>query len=1405
MTTIDFTRIRSSPKSRNDSFEALAVQLFRNSCKAPAGSTFISLRGDGGDGGVEAYFRATDNAVLGIQAKYFFQLSSSELDQINESLTAALANHPTLSEYWIYIPFDLTGRVAKGKRGKSQSERFEEWKNKTEAQAAARGHALSITLCTATVIRGQLLDVDPHGGIRRYWFDESVLTRTQIQRSLDEAAAFAGPRYTASLDVVTSAHMGLDFFGGIGDFQAWHDEYLAPIVEELRSVKRWGDDALSILGESDAATARKLIDQIIDECEDMKNASLTAEEIGVASREIATLLPLFAKARKAQEQAFYKKHGQGKDTPGFRQFHAEYMCDFPAGEMDAARKWEEQALELQTVLSSQEVGAATTRSLLLVGPAGIGKTHAIVSAALRRLAHGGYSLIVFGDDFGKGEPWEVIRSKLGFSASQSRDDLFGCMQACSENTDLPFVIYIDALNESPRDARWKNKLPELLTQCAHYTGIKVCVSTRDTYRNLVVDSRFPGFAFEHIGFAGNEFEAIQAFAAHYELDAEITPLFSQELSNPLFLHLACKTLKGEGRNSLDLSLPGFTSLFESHLQHCDALVRDRLQYSNPRNLVRAAMVILAETLTQNHPQGRTWGACVDALQHLVGTEISPESLLKELEHEGLVILSERERDIWQVRLGYQRYGDILRAINFIDSATNPSGLNIIALTEKLSALHTDEEEGLLEALAAVLPERTGIEITSNELGLDPALAHRLFINALVWRSRRSVAQGIDKHVYSALHIPGLWQQVYEAFFRLSLVPGHRLNAENWLGPFLRKFSMVDRDAYLSVFAFKSFDAKGSIWSLISAALRADIERWPTESKRLTAFTLAWLTSCADRRVRDLSAKGLARIIAKQPHLVRELTDEFQECDDEYILECISLAAYSACLLERSRKEEFVSALEGLLSSTFDTPNVLIRDSIHLLGRLMKDVGLPEKLMKRLGEYPSKAIAPSSWPALDDAKPLLDLEGLPSNMELFGEGLLPDFWRYQVESEINNFDLEGAGITRENAACWLMVETLRLGYPGHEQCALHTDQAISHEFGTGRGRKGFADRLGKKYYWIILHRLIGILADNLNPNKQSYSDWMPGPEYLWSADVRKVDLTDVRDISPTRGYPDDVLQGPSYTFPERTSDIKKWVPLDDFTPHEQCLVRAENTGDEWTALYLSARDDDRSPGDGLWSKPYLSVTLLYTSAFFDKKTPAFGHDNRKRDAFDSQGASCYRSYLAEYPDGLIFRQLEEQGYFNKGPDGMEFSDVTLSRGGEWEYDYSYTTPERPEHLHVPCQDVVKTLELRWDRQRGWIDSDGELVAFESHTKQRSGLFIRRSSLNKYLAATGRKLAYRRFASRGFFNSGGTDTSAIDLFTWLVYHPSNPPEVLNQDARLVNCADSTSKLTLNSNFPFTSSNP
>lgn len=1381
LTAIDFTRIRSTPKSQNDSFEQLSVQLFQKNCNPPSGSSFISLRGDGGDGGVEAYFRAQAGAVLGVQAKYFFQLGDAEVRQIDKSLKTALANHPSLSEYWVYIPFDLTGRVAEGKRGVSQAERFESWKEKVEREASVGGSKLSVKLCTSSIIRDQLLSADQHGGLQRYWFDDTVLTPPQIRRGLDDAVAFAGPRYTASLDVVTRAHVGLDFFGGTGDFAAWRAQHLQPALSSLRDSRRSVSDALSTLGAEEAARASELLRCCIEGFGDIRDiASLTSNTPPI-NQLLSELNPLLCKARQAQEDAFFAEHGPNSDTPAFRQFHAEYMCAFPAGKMDASRDLEEQVIALGECLGAPEMRAATASSLLLLGPAGVGKTHSIVSAALRRLEDNGLSIVVFGDDFRGDEPWKVIRTKLGIGSNISRDAVFECLQACADSNQLPFIIYIDALNESPRDARWKKKLPELLSQCAPYPGIKICVSARDTYKNLVVDERFPGYAFEHAGFSGHEFEALQAFAAHYGLHAEITPLFSPEVRNPLFLHLACRTLRDDGKTSLDIAMPGFSALLDTHLKHCDGLVRERLGYSNPRNVVRAAMVRLANALTTNSPNDCTWEGCAAQIEKAFGGTVPAEALLTELQHEGLLIFAGGENDIWSVRLGYQRYGDMLRASSLIEGLDESGKLDVLELRRRLANLDPNDE-GLLEALAAVLPERHGIEITDQRLLLDRKTSHRCFVHALSWRSRDSVSAETHKHVLGALRTNGLWQATYDSFFRICLVPEHRLNAEHWLTPFLARSALVDRDAYLSVGASQSYNSDGAVRSLLVASLKADVARWPRESRELAMHALGWLSSCADRRIRDLSAKGLTRLMAFEPGLAEVLVQTFRDCDDDYILESVAQSVYSACLLNRDHRSAFVPALDALLSSVYDCANVLVRDSVRLLGELLRS-DLEPSMSAKLDQYPSRQELPKKWPKLGDAAPLIELKGLPTNMKLWGGGLLPDFWRYQVESKIADFDHMSAGITFENIACWFMVEVLSLGYPGHNMCALDADHFITSQYGGGRGRKGYADRVSKKYYWILFHRLLGIFADNVK-TKTSSSGWKAGPCHLWSVDVRKADFTDMRDILPLPAYPDEINSRFNFVFPDRASDPRKWVRKDDLPKHEQSLIRVASDGQEWVALSLFVREHDRTQDENVWSTSYLGITIDYSAAFFEGKLPSFVETGAGARAFDSR-ASWYRAFLAEYPDGPVFLQAEEEGYFSRGPKGVEFAEVGLLRGAEWEYDYSYFGEERQDSLHAPCQQLILDLDLRWDGQVGWKDRNGVLVAFEAADRGIRSLFISRDALNQFLGRSGKSLVYRRVVNRGLYNPSGDDGVQIDIFTFLHYLVDEPPKLLKEFERAFNC--------------------
>ncbi|PBJ03143.1 hypothetical protein BSF43_47460 [Pseudomonas ogarae] len=1381
MPTIDFTSIRSAPKSKNDSFEALAIQLFRFSCDAPDGSSFYSLRGDGGDGGVEAYFRTPNGSVLGIQAKYFFQLGSKELGQITKSVIAACSNHPTLTEYWIYIPFDLTGRVAGGKRGQGEVERFEEWKKELEERTEAEGSGLKITLCSATVMREQLQRLDTHGGIRRYWFDDSVLTPVQVLQCLDQAREFAGPRYTGQLDVVTDAHDILDYFGGTADFSDWRRQAFSPILSELRSLRRRTDDIFSLLNDDKKAEAESLLQQLSTLLALVREEDRPEQSVAQGLKTLTQLQPILLTAKESQETAFLQQHGPDKDTPGFRQFSAEYMCAFPAGSMDSARELCRLTESINEILTSPKMNVAGGNSLLLLGPAGVGKTHAIVSAAYRRFAEGGMSLVVFGDDFGGSEPWEIIRSKLGFGGQIGRDALFQCLSASAEHSGLPFVIFIDALNESRTDARWKAKLPELIQQCKPYAGVKICVSARDTYKDLVTDSRFPGYAFEHRGFSGQGVEALQAFAAFYGLDSEITPLFSEELSNPLFLHLACKTLKEEGSTTLDVSLPGFSALLERHLKYSNTAVKERLGFASPKNLVRLSMLGLAQRLTSASASDRLWESCAAGLRDVVGPELTPEVFIRELQREGLVILTEGPDDTWTVRLGYERYGDVLRTTALIDGCMDDSGnLDVKQLGAKVVSLPA-EDKGLLEVLAAVLPEKTGIEIVNPDLGMEIELANQLFVHGLSWRSRKSFENNsLEDEILEALNVPGLWEDLYEVFIKVSLVPNHRLNAEQWLDNFLLRQPLVNRDVYLSRAAFRSYDKNGAVKSLLNATLAADVMRWPSESRRLATIVLGWLTSCADRRVRDRASKGLVRLIVADAPLATDLATNFLASDDDYILESVTEAIYSACLIAREQRAAFIPTLR-VLSRGYDRPNVIIRDSIRLLAVLLKDHDIGEPLNERLRRFPSKSPAIEKWPTLVDAKPLLDLEHLPSDMKLWGSNIGPDFWRYQVEGKVSGFDLKAASVTKENIACWIMTETLRLGFPGYMDGALNYDRALNSEFGSGRARAGYAERLGKKYYWISLHRLLGVLSDHV-PACESYQGTLSGPGHYWSVEVRKRDLTDMRDVIVDKTYPDGILRRREYVFPPREGDTKKWVATDDFATHESCLSCTDANGVTWIALDRSASANDRTDEEDAWTTPHFGFDVFYTSVLANEEV--FGERPYDRlDCAFSDRASCYRSFIGEYPDGAAFDQLVEEGTTNTHSDGLARTTVMLSRGNEWEYEFTSET-DQPS-LDVPCQDIVKALGLIWDQQRGWLDESGSLIAFSSGSYRNNALFIRKLELDSYLAKTGQSLLYRRFANRGFFDLRGDTGSQIDLRAFLKYNPQGGFEVVHEESEAFNC--------------------
>jgi|SRR5205809_3016758 len=88
------------------------------------------LHGAGGDGGVEAFATLADGVVVGLQAKWFpGNLTDGRVQQIRRSINTARTTYPTLQQYVVALPSNLTmtGSTPKSKKGRRPRGGVDRW------------------------------------------------------------------------------------------------------------------------------------------------------------------------------------------------------------------------------------------------------------------------------------------------------------------------------------------------------------------------------------------------------------------------------------------------------------------------------------------------------------------------------------------------------------------------------------------------------------------------------------------------------------------------------------------------------------------------------------------------------------------------------------------------------------------------------------------------------------------------------------------------------------------------------------------------------------------------------------------------------------------------------------------------------------------------------------------------------------------------------------------------------------------------------------------------------------------------------------------------------------------------------------------------------------------------------
>jgi hypothetical protein len=1258
-TTPQIANLRLDATGLRGAFEEFCCQLFRRAPEIPSDGRYRRVRGDGGDGGVEALWTLSAAEVWGIQAKFFQTLGANQKTQLTKSVRQAAANYPSLTHYTICLPFNLTGKTGAkaGKPKRGQHEKILEWMAEWSSEFVAEGRSVQFDIWDESELLGRLAAVDTTGGLARYWFDQKVLTPAWFAERLAEAKAQAGPRYSPELTVATPLDDALQAFG--------RSELWAKKIEQLATNYAQKFDWWCETSKVKSKPGVSLSDELTQEAKAVAEAAEPLNLLlsdAIENPELLTL-PAFQDAVRLSvsrgiklepkiKQALIAEHGEGADSPAFRQWRAEYMVDFPTAPLDHLRYLLAVLREIEVLAFQPEGRLPAAIGMLVQGEAGIGKTHGILDVSLKRHASGVLSLVLFGEDVRDNDPWQALISKTGLEKGLGRDAFLDALNAAGETTGFPLVIFIDALNETPDRRGWQSWLPPMFEQIKRRPFLKLCVSCRQIYVREVMPPSLDIPAIEHNGFLGREYEALFAFFRHYRLGVPAEPLLHDEFANPLFLRLVCEALRDTKAQAIPLGREGIRAIINLLLCAKNERAAFVCDYDRRENRVSDAMLRLAGAMASTGSRALPLAearALVDGLPATLS-----QSLFAVLESESLVSIVEHMRPgigtetLFSVRFTFERISDHLIAEHLLGGITDlqaafasGGGLYFLVATNKAAQANA----GLFEALSIQLPETFGIELIDIAGNVDQALLWNTFIASLQWRNPIFVADRTVELVYEGLRSNNTIVAMFESLLGCAARPAHPLNAR-FLHLILNRIPLLARDPMWADCLEELYSSwsdtvrpKSVVHRLIEAARHGDLDNLPDEVGTLWAIMLAWFCASPDRRIRDQATMAMVRIFRARPTCITPMLRQFLRSDDEYISERILVAAYGALLLNEATPElRDAAALVYRLYFADGVPplNASLRDHGRLLIELSIELDVaPQGVDAKLYRPPYDSVWPIELPSEDEVRVYAeDRERFPQMnlVQMFGLATGTDFARYVVEPRVTNaFNVEKPGLDKLGIFRWFIKEAADQGYPGpHDLCA-HFDRTLLGKFGGGRGKPGWAERLGKKYYWIFLRRLVGQLADHAD--RKTWSGTFAPSEDLQGLDLRDLDPTDIRRFMASPAGDQAWLTPAPYVF--RGSDVAEddagWAGENDLTDIGHVLTLSDPDGAVWQVLDISHSWDGKrkAPRRGGSYRNVSRSVRAATCHGEDIKKVANSFVKAPLDHFN-HGPHDYRGYLGEYP-------------------------------------------------------------------------------------------------------------------------------------------------------------------------------
>ena len=1065
---IDWNQFKYQNKNLNKDFENMARLLFAEVyCK-----TGETLHSNPNNPGIEVDPVIGKNGKrISFQAKYFD--SRIDYSQIKASFKTAVENYKGKLDV-VYLYCNLDAKVTSI--------------GYTSCESILREADIELVPVTGVEVLNQALKI---GYIRTYYFGGYHIDAQWCKKITEQSKIGLGKRYNDYFNVKTDTQKAVELFCNLEtaikeinqkkeDTIAYFNKRYYPIFNGLVTKCK--------------SEIYQLADVTIQSIEEYKSWKIYFAEI---FSEIDDLLHSIEKRIESSDKNNTEKENR----------------DSLYTERNIVYSIRNQMIKL--CCSDEERKLIDNQILIINGEGGTGKSHCLCDVALK-LSTMASGFLVLGTHFLTDTPAEIqLMSYIGMPELQM-ENLIQILHCLGKQSNRPFILFIDAINESPYRKIWSTFITKLSTIIKEYSYVKIVFSYRTGYEQMLLGhqwrdilSREEFCTYTNEGFKNNSVEAIKDFFNYYGITFTPQFYFYQDFENPLFLRMFCETFD-ERIADVDI-----ISIFDRVIKQADIDVKSSIFLDDVHaNLADGFIRDIAEYLLEN----RTHVIESKALKRLSfwkeeGLETQKLQYISAMSRTNIIIpYASGEEEYYYI--GFNLLQDYIIAKRILSLCNSLDELNQYSV-EKLLMVEDGEIKNansidvyiFLCALSREKYDFENIDVVLELIGeKDRFVRNHLFeeyVQSFEWRSVNTSA---------ANYLTGLLQKYRVSagsFLSILISNSLKINSKinaNYLHDMLLSLSLIERDSFWTSYINEKDTDGTRIFELIDLIEHFEAFDSMAPCQKLILKLFTWILSSSNRYLRDHCSKAIVAVLTNNINLCTWILKEFESVNDPYIIQRLYGCVYGAVLRSESREPKIYEELSNYIYHTvflsrYVYPDVLLRD--YACGIINKcryeNIDLCEKITADIYQPPYGS---------EDLPIMADIREKYAHLK-FGEwsivhsmrpdripdpGAYGDFGRYIFQSTIKKFK----GVDIKNAYLYARDYIFNnIGYSNDKLGEYDTNLGYySYKYAKER----LLERIGKKYEWISLYNTLSHIADNYElENSEEYKG-------AWQLHIRDFDPT-----------------------------------------------------------------------------------------------------------------------------------------------------------------------------------------------------------------------------------------------------------------------------------------------------------